>query len=64
MRRQKSDFELLAPKMRQPIHITYLAKYILKKTIEETQEVINRGVDMGLFEEVKFNGYYKLKNQD
>ena len=50
--------------MRQPIHITYLAKYILKKTIEETQEVINRGIQQGIFEEVKFNGYYKLKNQD
>ena len=47
MRRQKSDFELLAPKMRQPIHITYLAKYILKKTLKETQEVIDRGVEQG-----------------
>lgn len=64
MRRQKSDFELLAPKMRQPIHITYLAKYILKKTLKETQEVINRGVEQGIFEEVKFNGYYKLKHQE
>ena len=64
MHRQKSDFELLAPKMRRPIHITYLAKYILKKTIEETQEVINRGVEQGIFEEVKFNGYYKLKHQE
>lgn len=64
MRRQKSDFELLAPKMRQPIHITYLAKYILKKTLKETQEVIDRGIEMGLFELSKFDGYYKLKNQD
>ena len=62
MRKQKTDFELLAPKMRQPIHITYLAKYILKKTIEETKEVLDRGVEEGLFEEVKFNGYYKLKS--
>lgn len=64
MRRQKSDFELLAPKMRQPIHITYLAKYILKKTLKETQEVIDRGIEMGIFELSKFDGYYKLKNQD
>ena len=64
MRRQKSDFELLAPKMRQPIHITYLAKYILKNTLKETQEVIDRGIEMGLFELSKFDGYYKLKNQD
>jgi hypothetical protein len=63
MRKQKSDYELLAPKMRQPIHITYLAKYILKKTIEETKEVLDRGVEEGLFEEVKFNGYYQLKTK-
>lgn len=62
MRKQKTEYELLAPKMRQPIHITYLAKYILKKTIEETKEVLDRGVEEGLFEEVKFNGYYKLKS--
>ena len=64
MRRQKSDFELLAPKMRRPIHITYFAKYILKKTLKETQEVVDRGIEMGLFELSKFDGYYKLKNQD
>ena len=63
MRKQKTDYELLSPKMRQPIHITYLAKYILKKTIEETKEVLDRGVEEGLFEEVKSNGYYQLKTK-
>lgn len=63
MRKQKTDFELLAPKMRQPIHITYLAKYVLNKTIEETKQVLDRGVEEGLFEEVKFDGYYKLKSK-
>jgi len=64
MRRNKTDLELLEGKLRQPIHISYLAKYVLKKSIEETQEVIDRGIEQGLFEEVKFDGYYKLKNQD
>lgn len=63
MRKQKTDFELLAPKMRQPIHITYLAKYVLNKTIEETKQVLDRGVEEGIFEEVKFDGYYKLKSK-
>ena len=64
MRRKKTDLELLEGKLRQPIHISYLAKHVLKKSVEETQEVINRGIEQGLFEEVKFEGYYKLKNQD
>jgi len=64
MRRNKTDLELLEGKLRQPIHISYLAKYVLNKTIEETQEVIDKGIEMGLFEQVKFEGYYKLKNQD
>lgn len=63
MSKQKTDFELLAPKMRQPIHITYLAKYVLNKTIEETKQVLDRGVEEGIFEEVKFDGYYKLKSK-
>ena len=63
MRRNKTDLELLEGKLRQPIHISYLAKYVLNKTIEETQEIIDRGIEQGLFEEVKFEGYYKLKNQ-
>lgn len=63
MRKQKSDYELLAPKMRLPIHISYLANYVLKKSIEETKEVLDRGVEEGLFEEVKFDGYYKLKSK-
>lgn len=64
MRRNKTDLELLEGKLRQPIHISYLANYVLKKSIDETQQVIDRGVEMGLFEMTKFNGYYKLKSQD
>lgn len=64
MRINKTDLQLLEGKLRQPIHISYLAKYVLKKSIKETQEVIDRGVEMGLFELSKFDGYYKLKRQD
>ena len=64
MRINKTDLQLLEGKLRQPIHISYLAKYVLKKSIKETQEVIDRGVEMGLFELSKFDGYYKLKSQD
>jgi hypothetical protein len=62
MMHNKSNFELLAGKMRQPIHINYLAKYVLKKSLAETQEIIDRGVEEGVFEEVNFKGYYRIKN--
>jgi hypothetical protein len=48
--------------MRQPIHINYLAKYVLKKSLVETQEIIDRGVEEGVFEEVNSKGYYRIKN--
>jgi hypothetical protein len=64
MNRAKSDLKVLEGKLRQPIHISYLANYVLKKSIEETQKIIDKGVEQGIFEEYKFDGYYKLKNQD
>lgn len=60
----KSDFELLEGKMRQPIHINYLAKYVLNKTIQETQEIIDQGIDEGIFEQVNFKGYYQIKKHN
>lgn len=61
MSKTKTDFELLEGKMRLPIHINYLATYVLKKPLKETQEIINKGIEQGLFEEVNFEGYYKIK---
>ena len=45
MKKQKTEFELLEGKLRLQIHISYIAKYILKKSEEETKEVLNRGID-------------------
>ena len=64
MKKQKTEFELLEGKLRLPIHISYIANYILKKSEEETKEVLNRGIDEGLFEESKHPGYYQLKNNN
>lgn len=63
MAKVKTDFELLEGKMRLPIHINYLAKYVLKKSLTETQEILDKGIEMGLFELTKYNGYYQLKSQ-
>lgn len=63
MGKVKTDFELLEGKMRQPIHVTYLAKYVLKKSLNETQQIMDEGVEKGLFVLTKYDGYYQLKSQ-
>lgn len=63
MSRKKTDFEKLEGKLRLPIHVNYIAKYILLKTVEETIEVLNRGIESGIIEEYKQKGYYTLKNK-
>jgi len=62
MRKQKTDLELLGGKLRLPIHISYISKYILKKTVEETEKVLQEGIEMGLIEE-SHKGYFQLKKQ-
>ena len=62
MKKERTDFEKLQGKLRLPIHISYIAKYILCKTEEQTKEVLKKGVEEGILEESKQNGYYGLKN--
>ena len=62
MKKEQTDFEKLQGKLRLPIHISYIAKYILGKTEEQTKEVLKKGVEEGTLEESKQNGYYSLKN--
>lgn len=50
-------------KLRQPIHISYISKYILKKDIEETKEVLQKYIDEGIIEESSMaKEYYGVKN--
>jgi hypothetical protein len=63
MSRTQTDFEKLEGKLRLPIHVNYIAKYILLKTVEETVEVLNRGIESGIIVESKQKGYYSLKNK-
>lgn len=62
MKKEQTDFEKLQGKLRLPIHISYIAKYILGKTEEQAKEVLKKGVEEGILEESKQNGYYSLKN--
>ena len=53
----------LMGKLRQPIHIDYISKYILKESIEETKDIINKLVDDNIIEESKYaKDYYVVKN--
>ena len=53
----------LLGKLRQPIHIDYISKYILKESMEETMNIINKLVEDNIIEESKYaKDYYVVKN--
>jgi hypothetical protein len=55
--------KILMGKLRQPIHIDYISKYILKESIEETKDIINKLVEDNIIEESKYaKDYYVVKN--
>lgn len=50
-------------KLRQPIHINYISKHILKVDMDETKEILQKYIDEGIIEESNIaEGYYGLKN--
>ena len=54
--------KLLNSKLRQPVHISYISKYILKMTEKETKEILNKLIDEGVIEESPLApGYYGNK---
>jgi hypothetical protein len=55
--------KILMGKLRQPIHIDYISKYILKESMEETKDIINKLVEDNVIEESKYaKDYYVVKN--
>jgi hypothetical protein len=54
--------KLLNTKLRQPVHISYISKYILKMTEKETKEILDILIDEGVIEESPLSpGYYGNK---
>lgn len=52
--------KLLFSKLRQPVHISYIAKYILKETEIKTQEILDRMIEEGKVKESQLSkGYYQ-----
>jgi hypothetical protein len=61
---KKLNKELMS-KLRQPIHVDYISKYILHKSIEECTEILIGLVNDGILEESKMaKDYYVVKNQN
>jgi len=60
-RTQKTLFS----KLIRPIHISYIQKYILKMSLDETKEIINDLINQGIVEESRYGvDYYVLKNKN
>jgi hypothetical protein len=54
--------KLLNSKLRQPVHISYISKYILKMTEKETKEILDKLIEEGVIEESPLApGYYGNK---
>jgi hypothetical protein len=54
--------KLLNSKLRQPVHISYISKYIFKMTEKETKEILDKLIDEGVIEESPLApGYYGNK---
>jgi hypothetical protein len=55
----KRQIKSLMDKLRQPIHINYISKYILKKDIDETKQQLDILISEGYIKESKLSqGYY------
>ena len=55
----KKQIKSLTDKLRQPIHISYISKYILKLDEEKTKEQLDILISEGFIKESNLaNGYY------
>lgn len=55
----KKPMKSLIDKLRQPIHISYISKYILKKDMNETKQKLDMLISEGYIKESDISeGYY------
>jgi hypothetical protein len=60
---EEKVIKTLVGKLRQPIHVDYISKYILKESMENTINIINKLVEGNILEESKYaKDYYVVKN--
>lgn len=61
---QVKTIEGLLAKLRQPVHVNFIAERILRKEMWETKEILNELIEEGLIEESPLaKEYYVVKKQ-
>jgi hypothetical protein len=56
--------QTLLAKLRRPIHVSYISKYLVKLPMDETMDIINEMVQENLIEESIYGkGYYVIKQK-
>ena len=54
----KRQIKSLMDKLRQPIHISYISRYILKKNMDETKQQLDILISEGYIKESSLSGGY------
>ena len=55
--------KVLLGKLRQPIHINYIARYIMKESVDDTKKLLDKLIQEDVIEESKYaKDYYVVKN--
>ena len=61
----KETMKVIEGKLRRPVHISYISRYILKLDESETRNIMNKLIESNIIEESKYaSDYYVLKNQN
>lgn len=61
----QKNHKLLMSKLRQPVHISYIAQYVLKTTEDETEKILKEYIDNGQIKESEISkGYYVVTKQE
>jgi hypothetical protein len=56
--------KLIDGKLRRPVHINYISRYIFNLSVDETREILQGYIEEGLIVESKYaSDYYVLKPQ-
>lgn len=59
-----SSKQILLAKLRRPIHVSYISKYLVKLPIEETMNILNEMIGEDLIEESVYGKeYYVIKQK-